>query len=109
MFSHRLLVALSVATTLAYATSPPSPPLSSVREFCNLTVDVAVIGGGGGGAYAAARLHQQGYKVALIERDGRLGGEFLSFLFLFSVEEHSAKQKCTRSTLHRSCEYIPRS
>ncbi|EMF11871.1 amine oxidase, flavin-containing superfamily [Sphaerulina musiva SO2202] len=74
MFSHRLLVALSVATTLAYATPPPSPPLSSVREFCNLTVDVAVIGGGGGGAYAAARLHQQGYKVALIERDGRLGG-----------------------------------
>lgn len=93
MFSHRLLVALSVATTLAHATSPPSPPLSSVREFCNLTVDVAVIGGGGGGAYAAARLHQQGYKVALIERDGRLGGEFFSFLFLFSVEEHSAKQK----------------
>lgn len=98
MFSHRLLVALSVATTLAYATPPPSPPLSSVREFCNLTVDVAVIGGGGGGAYAAARLHQQGYKVALIERDGRLGGEFVIFFssFLFSVEEHSAKQKCTR-------------
>lgn len=107
MFSHRLLVALGVATTLAYATSPPSPPLSSVREFCNLTVDVAVIGGGGGGAYAAARLHQQGYKVALIERDGRLGGEFFLFSFLFSVEEHSAKQKCTRSTLYRPCEYIP--
>lgn len=62
-----------------------------------MTVDVAVIGGGGGGAYAAARLHQQGYKVALIERDGRLGGEFFFlffsffFLFSFSVEEHSAK------------------
>lgn len=66
MLSNKLVAALGLAT-LSRATPTSSKPQA-------LTYDVAVIGGGASGAYAAARLQQQGIKVVVIERNGRLGG-----------------------------------
>ncbi len=37
--------------------------------------DVCIIGGGASGTYAAVRLQQQGMKVALIEKETKLGGK----------------------------------
>lgn len=37
--------------------------------------DVAIVGGGSSGTYTAIRLQQLGYSVALIEKEGRLGGQ----------------------------------
>ncbi|KAF3039149.1 hypothetical protein E8E12_003795 [Didymella heteroderae] len=41
---------------------------------CIVDVDVAVIGGGSVGTYAAVQLKDQGEKVLVIEKKGRLGG-----------------------------------
>lgn len=36
--------------------------------------EVCVIGGGASGTYAAVRLQQMGVSVALVEKEGKLGG-----------------------------------
>lgn len=42
--------------------------------------DVCVIGGGSAGTYTAVRLQQMGKTVALIEKEGRLGGQVDTYL-----------------------------
>ena len=44
------------------------------------TYDVAIIGGGASGSYAAARLHDQGKSIALIERNDYLGGHTETYI-----------------------------
>ena len=58
----------------------PLPILATSNYFNKVEVlqrDVCVIGGGASGTYAAVRLQQMGKSVALIEKQSRLGGQFL--------------------------------
>lgn len=50
--------------------------LSSAADYnaTSITRDVCIIGGGASGTYAAIRLQQLGYSVAVVEKQPRLGG-----------------------------------
>ncbi|KAI3393142.1 hypothetical protein diail_4666 [Diaporthe ilicicola] len=61
---------LALATGMALAAAGTSG---------NCTRDIAIIGGGASGTYAAIRLQQMGYTVALIEKQPRLGGHVNTF------------------------------
>ena len=52
-------------------------PLAEVTKPEATTYDVAILGGGPGGYTAAIRAGQQGLKVALIEKEDKLGGTCL--------------------------------
>ncbi len=73
MYRKGLALALACAA-VAHAHRPEAYDANDGREDHRVTYDVAVIGGGSSGSYAAARLKQQGFKVVVIEREGRLGG-----------------------------------
>ncbi|KAI9929379.1 hypothetical protein MW887_000848 [Aspergillus wentii] len=49
-------------------------PSLSLAKTTALTRDVCIIGGGASGSYAAVRLQDLGYSVALIEQENQLGG-----------------------------------
>jgi hypothetical protein len=79
----RLCTSIVVAglTSLPLAVGSPGSPLgdysldpSHYGSDCLVDVDVAVIGGGSVGTYAAIQLKDQGKKVMVIEKKGRLGG-----------------------------------
>ncbi|KAI0767756.1 hypothetical protein C8Q74DRAFT_1458039 [Fomes fomentarius] len=53
------------------------PTLPSFQPF--ITRDVAIIGGGSTGTYAAIKLRDLNYTVAVIEKKGRLGGHTETF------------------------------
>lgn len=63
MAAAKLVVFLCFALSLARPTS---------RKW--IEKDVCIIGGGASGTYAAIRLQQMGVDVALIEKEGKLGG-----------------------------------
>jgi heterodisulfide reductase subunit A len=49
----------------------------------NVTVDALVIGGGIAGMQAALDLGDQGYKVALVEKDPSIGGKMITLSKVF--------------------------
>ncbi len=63
--------ALTQAGAPVGAFSAPVPKKAVTETY---DADVVVIGGGTSGATAAARAHDQGAKVVLIEKSGRVGG-----------------------------------
>jgi heterodisulfide reductase subunit A-like polyferredoxin len=49
-------------------------PFGSHVEEVGIVKDVVVVGGGASGTYAATRLMEKGFSVALVEKLDRLGG-----------------------------------
>ncbi|KAK2609697.1 hypothetical protein N8I77_003186 [Diaporthe amygdali] len=69
-FASFLPAFLAVAVGVALATA---------GTLGNQTRDIAIIGGGASGTYAAIRLQQMGYDVALVEKQAQLGGHVNTF------------------------------
>ncbi|MBE3042299.1 NAD(P)/FAD-dependent oxidoreductase, partial [Candidatus Bathyarchaeota archaeon] len=59
---------------LLAAASAGGEPRGSVLER-----DVCIIGGGASGTYAAVRLADEGYSVAVIEKEDHLGGHTVTY------------------------------
>ncbi|KAJ4378451.1 hypothetical protein N0V86_006154 [Didymella sp. IMI 355093] len=74
-------IVAATAAVLPFVVSSPGPSKGPYNldtnhydSDCVVDVDVAIIGGGSVGTYAAIQLKDQGKKVIVIEKKGRLGG-----------------------------------
>lgn len=77
MYLRRSLTAIACAASTALCTNLLDPSCYAPEDV--LRRDVAIIGGGSTGVYAAVGLRERGKSVAVIERQGYLGGHAETF------------------------------